>query len=352
MSTTPTPTPTSTASTSPASAEAATSPTGSRRAASPLRILCIIDPPHLLNPRLDTSLAILDEAAGRGHETFVCELNDLALREGQALAHARRTVAFSRERPPAIRVAETAQLLPLSHFHAVLMRKDPPYDEAYHLATLILEYARGQTFLMNDPRGLREANEKLYIFHFQDLLAPTIVTRRIDELRAFMREQGGAMVVKPLDGFGGSAVFQVSESDRNTTSILELMTKSGTKWVMAQKLLDIANLGDKRILLLNGEPICALLRMPGKAELRSNLASGGTGLQTALTDRDRHIIARLKPRLEQDGLYFVGLDVIGEHLTEVNVTSPTGVQYMDRLYGVRLEAKLVDFIEERAPRAL
>ena len=317
-----------------------------------MRILAIIDPPSTLKPQSDTTVAILDEAMLRGHEVYICEITELWLKLGEPGADVRRVQGLSRTVAPAMTVEPTREAQPLSHFHAVLMRKDPPFDSVYLQATQLLEYARGRTFLMNDPRGLREANEKLYIFNFPDLLAPTIVTRRYDVLRAFMAEQGGQMIVKPLDGFGGSSVFQVRAEDTNTTSILEIMTQSEHRWVMAQRFLPEIAQGDKRILMLGGEPLGALLRIPRQYDIRSNLASGGTGVKTSLTPRELEICARVRPKLLQDGLHFVGLDVIGGHLTEVNVTSPTGVQAMDRLYETRLEAKIIDYLEKNAPRSL
>lgn len=314
-----------------------------------MRVLAVIDPPGSLRPRSDTTVALLDELLRRGHETFVCQVQDLWLRHEVAGATVYAVTGTDRENRPALTLDATAKERALGDFHAVLMRKDPPYDIMYHFATLLLERARGQTLLVNDPRGLREANEKLYIFHFPDLLAPTRVTRRIDELRAFMAELGGQMIVKPLDGYAGLSVFHVRQDDDNTGSILETMTQHEQRWVMAQKYLDIARCGDKRILMLDGEPIGALLRMPAQTEVRSNLALGGTAKQTELTARDLEICARLRPKLLEDGLHFVGIDVIDGHLTEVNVTSPTGVQAVNRLYGIRLESKIVDFLEARAP---
>ncbi len=317
-----------------------------------MRLLVIVDPPQHLRPASDTSVAIMDEALRRGHEVAVCEIGDLWLRNATPGAAVRHVKLVSRTVAPALTLADPVDNLPLEHFHAVLMRKDPPYDSVYHQATLILEYARGKTFLVNDPRGLREANEKLYIFHFPELLAETVVTRRIDELKAFLDAHGGEMVVKPLDGYGGSAVFHVRRGDSNTNSILEVSTLNGTRWVMAQRYLPEGKVGDKRILLLGGEPIGCLLRVPQGGDLRSNMVIGGLATATTLTERDLQICARVRPRLAQDGLHFVGLDVIGSYLTEVNVTSPTGVQAIDRLLNTRLEDKIVDYLERHAPRSL
>jgi len=274
----------------------------------------------------------------------------MLLRENQPWADVQRVTGTNREVAPALQLADGTERFPLSHFHAVLMRKDPPFDAMYLQATQILEYARGQTFLMNDPRGLREANEKLYIFRFPDLIATTIVTRKMDEIRAFMAQIGGDIVVKPVDGFGGSAVFHLRPGDSNVSAILEVSTQGGRRWVMAQRYLPEGKKGDKRIHLLGGEPVGWLWRTPAGDDIRSNLAAGGTAHATQLTDRDRQICARLRPHLMADGLHFVGIDVIGDYMLEVNVTSPTGVQAVSRLYNFRLEGKLVDYIEAHAPR--
>jgi len=198
---------------------------------------------------------------------------------------------------------------------------------------------------VNDPRGLREANEKLYIFGFPQLIAPTRVTRSIDGLKRALAHFGGQMVVKPLDGCGGSGVFHVQAADRNTPSILETVSAGGTKLVMAQKYLPEARTGDKRILILDGEPIGAVLRVPREDDVRGNLHVGGQARATELDARDHEICRTLAQRLRADGLAFVGIDVIGGYLTEVNVTSPTGIREIDRLTGDRIEARVVDWLE-------
>ena len=315
-----------------------------------MRVLVIIDPPASLRPRSDTSVALMDECLQRGHQVFVCELHDLSLRDCKPYALSQRVTGTNRETAPALSLESGTQLLPLSHFHAVLMRKDPPFDSMYLQATQILDYARGQTFLMNDPRGLRDANEKLYIFRFPDLIATTLVTRKMDEIKEFMAKLGGDIVVKPIDGFGGSAVFHVRPGDSNVNAILEVSTHGEKRWVMAQRYLPEGKQGDKRIHLLGGEPVDWLWRIPAGDDIRANLAAGGTAHATELSARDREICARLRPHLLADGLHFVGIDIIGNYLLEVNVTSPTGVQAVSRLYNFRLEAKLVDYIESHAPR--
>jgi glutathione synthase len=202
-------------------------------------------------------------------------------------------------------------------------------------------------FLLNHPKGLREANEKLYALRFPEQVPQTLVASDIGALKAFMAELGGEMIVKPLDGCGGTGVFYLSDQDRNTNSILEAATDNGRRLIMAQRYLPEIRQGDKRIIVLNGEPLGAVLRVPLETETRGNIHVGGECVKTDVTGRDREICAALAPLLREDGLYFVGLDVIGSYLTEVNVTSPTGIQEINALNGVRLERQVVDFVEQR-----
>jgi glutathione synthase len=201
---------------------------------------------------------------------------------------------------------------------------------------------------MNNPRGLREANEKLYALRFPEQIPQTLVTSDKQRLKDFMEEHGGEMIIKPLDGCGGSGVFYLNTQDRNTNSILEAATENGRKLVMGQRYLPEIRQGDKRIIVLNGEPLGSVLRVPLEEETRGNIHVGGQCVKTEVTDRDQEICAALAPLLRDDGLYFVGLDVIGNYLTEVNVTSPTGIQEINSLDGVRLESQVIDFIETRA----
>jgi glutathione synthase len=305
-----------------------------------------MDPPPLINPNTDTTLVLMLEAQQRGHELWHCEASQLALEGERAVAKAQPARA-QRVAGSAIVLDAAARTLELSECDAVLMRKDPPYDLDYYFATLILERARGKTLLVNDPRGLRDANEKLYALHFPELVPPTVVTRDSARLRAFQAEEGGEMIVKPLDGCGGRGVFYCGPGDRNIPSILETVTDYGKKWVMGQRYLPEARAGDKRILLLDGEPLGAVLRVPREDEVRGNLHVGGQPKKTTLSPRDREICAALAPRLREDGLFFVGIDVIGDYLTEVNVTSPTGIQEINALEGNRLEARVVDWLQRR-----
>ena len=236
----------------------------------------------------------------------------------------------------------------LDEFDAVFMRKDPPFDLDYYFATLLLERARGKTLLINDPRGLRESNEKLAVLSFPKLTPPMIVTREATRLRSFLAEQGGEMVVKPLDASGGFGVFHVRQGDPNTGSILEQATNLGRRWTVAQRYLPEVRKGDKRILLVDGEPLCAVLRVPAPDDARGNLHVGARPMPTTLDDRDRAIIDVVAPHLrEQRHFFLVGLDVIGGWLTEINVTSPTGILEANTLYGAHYETQILEKLEAK-----
>jgi glutathione synthase len=226
----------------------------------------------------------------------------------------------------------------------VLQRTDPPVDDAYVTATQILGLCR-RALVLNRPAGILAANEKLYACGFPQLMAETRVTREIPQLVDFMAKLGGEMILKPLGGRGGEGIFHLRHDDRNLFSILEQSTLFETRRVMAQRYLPEVRQGDKRILLLDGEPLGAVLRVPGEHETRSNLHVGGRPERAELDDDDRRIVDTLAPSLRRDGLFFVGIDVIGGRLTEVNVTSPTGVQEIDALEGACLEARIVDGVE-------
>ena len=228
------------------------------------------------------------------------------------------------------------------------MRKDPPFDLEYIYTTYLLEHAEaGGALVVNRARSLRDANEKFYTTWFPQCLPPTLVTREQARLRAFLRAQG-EIVVKPLEGMGGASVFRVAAADTNASVIFETLTQRETRHVMAQRYLPEISDGDKRILLIDGEPIPhALARVPAPGEARGNLAAGGTGIGIALSERDRWICTQVGPTLRDAGLVFVGLDVIGDYLTEINVTSPTCIRELDKLYGLNISARLLDAIEAR-----
>jgi glutathione synthase len=245
---------------------------------------------------------------------------------------------------PPITLAGPEDVL-LENVDAVLMRKDPPFDSNYLWATQLLELARDRTLLVNDPSALRDANEKLYALHFLSCMPDTLVTSDKDRIKAFTNEVGGRAVLKPLSGAGGEGVFLLKNDDLNVNAIIETVTHAGKRVAMVQRFLPDVVKGDKRILLLDGEPLGAILRVPQKDDVRSNIHVGGTVVGAQLDDDDRRIVETLAPRLRADGLVFVGLDVIGGRLTEVNVTSPTGIQQMSRLTSTNLSSRVIDWIE-------
>ncbi len=310
-----------------------------------LKIGVVMDPVERINIDKDTTFVLILEAQQRGHEVYFMELDDLFLRGGTPHGHCRR-VELARAHPH-YRLSDS-KTTALDEFDSVWMRKDPPFDMKFFFATHLLSLIdESKCFLLNNPRGLREANEKLYALRFPEQVPQTLVASDMERVKAFMAELGGEMIIKPLDGCGGSGVFYLSTQDRNTNSILEAATDNGRRLVMAQRYLPEIRQGDKRIIVLDGEPLGAVLRVPLESETRGNIHVGGQCVKTEVTPRDREICAALAPALRADGLYFVGLDVIGNYLTEVNVTSPTGIQEVNALNGVRLESRVVEFVERR-----
>jgi glutathione synthase len=310
-----------------------------------MKFLFVMDPMARLQIAGDSTFAIMLAAQARNHEIWFCEPRHLSLEHDAAVARAWPVTVR--------RVAGDHYLLgpqatvPLRSCQAVFMRKDPPFDLDYYFATLLLERARGETLIINDPRGLREQNEKLAVLEYPDLCPPTIVTREAARLRSFLAEQGGEMVVKPLDASGGFGVFHVRRGDPNTGAILEQATNLGRRWTMAQRYLPEVRQGDKRILLIDGEPLCAVLRVPAPDDARGNLHVGAKPMAATLGDRDMAIVTAVGPRLRDCGHFFVGLDVIGGWLTEVNVTSPTGILEANALYGQSYENTVVERLEQK-----
>ena len=313
-----------------------------------LRIGVVMDPVDRIHIDKDTTFVLMLEAQRRGHEISFMEVDDLFLRGGTPYGRYRK-LELARANPH-YRLGE-AKTGALAEFDSVWMRKDPPFDMKFFFTTHLLSLIdERRCFLLNNPRGLREANEKLYALRFPEQIPQTLVAGDIAMLKKFMEELGGEMIVKPLDGCGGSGVFYLSAQDRNTNAILEAATDNGRRLVMAQRYLPEIRQGDKRIIVLNGEPLGAVLRVPLESETRGNIHVGGQCVKTDLTERDREICAALAPLLRADGLYFTGLDVIGSYLTEVNVTSPTGIQEVNALNGVRLENQVVDFVERQVEK--
>lgn len=312
----------------------------------PYKFAFLMDPLETVLPDKDTTFVFMLESLARGHQVFFLGLKDLFTKGHQPLAWARRCEVARAN--PHYRLLDNGAEYSLEYFDAVFMRKDPPADANYLYATMILSLADSRrTFVLNNPAGLREANEKLYALNFPGAIPPTLVTYGIARLKQFMMDQGGEMVVKPLDGHGGEGIFLARVGDRNLNAILEAATQFESRPIMAQRYIPDVREGDKRLIVLDGEPLGCTLRVPRADEHRGNIHVGGNCVKAEVTARDREICRMLRPRLERDGLHFVGLDIIGAYLTEVNVTSPTGVQEIDRLDGANLESKVIDFVEAR-----
>lgn len=317
-----------------------------------MKLAFILDPIAHLDPGHDTTVALMEAAQHHGHEIWIAEIGDLAVWGGQAWAQLRplhlTPVTLGDNRwiapNPWFSLGER-QFLPLGNFEAVWMRKDPPVTSAYLYATYILDRVPPSTLVLNTPQGIRAANEKMYALHFPEAIPTTIVTQDKETIRRFMGDRG-AVVLKPLGGKAGEGILFLQEGDRNFNSLVEISTKQNQEPIMVQTYLPAAAEGDKRIILLDGEPIGALNRIPTGSDFRGNMAVGGRVAAVDITDRDRQICEIVAPRLRQDGLYFVGLDVIGGYLTEVNVTSPTGVREIDRLCDVRLGETVITWLEK------
>lgn len=314
-------------------------------ASSPRCMLFVMDPIERESLEASTTLVFMLEAQARGHEVLCCEPSDLEVIDGCAAAHV--TPVTLRRKPGDHATRGVVRRVVLDdEVDVAFQRKDPPVDTSYVVSTQILGICR-RTLVLNDPRHILAFNEKLFALHFPDLMAETSVTRSASALREFMAKVGGEMILKPLDGKGGEGIFHVHAQDRNLNSILEQATRFGRRWTMAQRYLPAVREGDKRILLLDGEPIGALLRVPSDTEVRANLHVGGRAARTTLDADDRRIIERVGPVLREHGLFFVGIDVIGGKLTEINVTSPTGVQEVNALDGVKLESVVMDAVERK-----
>jgi glutathione synthase len=316
----------------------------------PVRLGVVMDPIDQIKPAKDTSLGMLLAAQGRGWELHYAEQRHLWLRDGRATG---------RLAPLAVKndVAGWATLgepveRPLADMDVILMRKDPPFDTEYIYTTYILERAEtAGTLVVNRPQGLRDMNEKVYTAWFPECCAPTLITRDMADMHAFLREHG-KIVCKPLYGMGGRSIFVIDRGDKNASVVFETLTDYGSRYAIVQRYLpEIVTAGDSRVILIDGEAVpYALARIPTAADHRGNLAAGARGVGRPLNDRDRWLAAQIGPSLRERGMVFVGLDVIGGFVTEVNVTSPTGVQEIDRLDNTNLEAKVLDFVENRATK--
>lgn len=316
-----------------------------------LKIAFLTDPLSTLKAYKDSSIAMMREASRRGHLVFAFEQGAMGWSQGRVMARAQKLAV--REDDEAWVDLEAQTDGGLDRFDAVIMRKDPPFDMEYVYATYLLELAeQAGVRVYNRPRSLRDFNEKLAIARFPRFVAPTLVTRSETEIRAFLAEQG-EIVLKPLDGMGGSSVFRVGRTDPNLGVIIETLTDLGRRTVMAQRYLPEIVAGDKRVLLVDGRPApFALARIPKEGESRGNLAAGGRGVAQPLSDREREIAETIGPELRAAGLLIVGLDIIGNHLTEVNVTSPTCMREILDQTGFSVPAMVLDAIEAAACAAV
>lgn len=314
-----------------------------------MHLVVIMDPVSTVLAAADTTFALMEEAARRGHRVDHCLNTDLYLDKGRLYARVAQAT-MQRATIPPIALA-TPEDICLHDVDAIFVRTDPPFDDNYLWATLMLDRVKQDTLVLNDPQGLRTANEKLYTCQFPELMPETIVTNNKKRIKDFITRVGGQAVIKPIGGRGGEGVLVLKNGDPNVNAIIEGTTLDGRRAAMVQVFLPEVRIGDKRILILDGEAIGAVLRVPSSEEVRSNLRVGGTAVKADLDAADRRIVETLAPKLRADGLWFVGIDVIGGKLTEVNVTSPTGIQAMERLDQKPLSGLVIDWIEQRLAKA-
>jgi glutathione synthase len=313
----------------------------------PLTLGFLMDPLEHVRVDHDSTFAMMLEAHRRGHTVRYLEQGWLQFSGTRSEARMRR-VAVRREVGRHFDVLEES-VQPISSLDVLFMRKDPPVDVEFLHATQLVELCAGKPpIFINSPQGIRDANEKLFTMNFPELMPETCVTRDRSVLADFIHRHPGGVILKPVDGFGGKGIVFIKHGDRNARSLLEMMTDHGREAIVAQVYVPASRQGDKRIILVNGDPIGAVLRVPSEDDHRGNMAAGGTPVKTTLTEREKEICARLKPELLEHGLYLVGIDVLGDYLTEVNVTSPTGLAEIDALDGINVEAHVIDLAERLA----
>jgi glutathione synthase len=313
----------------------------------PVRLAVVMDPIATIKPAKDSTLAMLLAAQARGWELLYLEQRHMHLRDG---------VAWAKLHPLQVRndlqdwfTLGEPVVERLGGVDVVLMRKDPPFDTEYIYSTYVLDRAEEQgALVVNRPQGLRDMNEKVYTAWFPQCCAPTLITRDMDDMHAFLREHG-RIVCKPLDGMGGKSIFVIDAGDKNSNVVFETLTGYGARYAIVQRYIpDIVETGDSRVIVIDGEPVpYALARIPSAADNRGNLAAGAKGVGRPLNDRDRWLVAQIGPTLRERGMLFVGLDVIGGYVTEINVTSPTGIRELDRQFGIDIGGLLMEAIAKR-----
>ncbi|TKB53037.1 glutathione synthase [Ferrimonas aestuarii] len=311
-----------------------------------IKLGIVMDPIADINIKKDSSFAMLMAAQSRGYELYYMEMNDLYMEQGQAKARM-QSLSVQNELGNHYQLSDKKER-PLADLDVILMRKDPPFDTEFIYATYMLERAEEQgTLIVNKPQSLRDCNEKLFTAWFSDYTADTLVTRRSDKIREF-HDKHGDIIIKPLDGMGGASIFRVKPEGDNLGVIIETLTNLGTQYTMVQNYLPAIKDGDKRILIIDGEPVpYCLARIPQGKETRGNLAAGGRGEARPLTDSDWAIARAIGPELKRRGLIFVGLDVIGDRVTEINVTSPTCIREIEAAFDVDITKMLFDAVEAR-----
>lgn len=313
-----------------------------------MKLAFILDPLDSIKIGKDSSYAMMREAASRHHQLYVLQQNDIAWKNHQVIGFARPLMLIDPpDNPYRWYREDIPEEIPLAEFDAVLMRKDPPFDTEYIYSTYLLELAEHQgAYIINSPQGIRDHNEKLAITEFPQFIPPSLVTSQEQLILQFLAEHED-IILKPLDGMGGAGIFRVQNTDHNIGVIIETLTRYGTRTIMAQRFLPEICEGDKRILLIAGKPVdYALARIPKPGETRGNLAAGGTGKAQPLSVRDREISEKLGQILYARGLVLVGLDVIGDHLTEINVTSPTGMREISDQTGINVAGLMIDALEQ------
>jgi glutathione synthase len=309
-----------------------------------MRSLFVMDPLDRIHVAGDSTFVVMRECTDRGYESYFCTPDQLYVRDGQARVAA--TPVRTTAEAPYFHLGDVVEIS-LGDVDVVWMRKDPPFGMPYIFSTYILDMAPPETLVVNAPAGLKLFNEKIWAMHFADLQPGTLLSNDKARIRAFVEEQPDGAVLKPWDGNGGRGVVMTRAGDRNLPALIELMTAEGRDYVIAQQFVPGVSKGDKRILLFDGEPVGAILRVPGKEDHRANMHVGATVEATELDAQDLHICDTLGLHLKKHGQVFVGIDVIAGMLTEINVTSPTGLREVEALYGTRLEADLVNRVERR-----
>ena len=306
-----------------------------------MRFLFVMDPPETMTADKDTTFAFLRGAGALGHHSFHCLTRDVSLCGPRGFATARPiSVQDSR---PYVSVGD-AERFDVTSFDAIFIRKDPPFDAAYLYLTQQLDCVKDQVLVVNDPRGIRDANEKLFAFRFHEYTPRSLVSAERSEILEFVRDVGGSAVLKPLDGAGGSGVVTLTLADRHARSLVDIWTHEGKRLAIVQEYQAAVRVGDKRVLVLDGQPLGAILRVPREDDVRANIHAGGSVQPTELTPKERAIVNAVGVQLVEYGLYFVGLDFIGEKLIEVNVTSPTGLQELARFQGRPVEQDVIRWV--------